>query len=71
MLRLPSLLRTGVFHLTLVYMALFGASVAALSAFFYWSTIGSLERQSDSVIEAELTGLRSEERFSRNAETGV
>ena len=56
-MQLPSLFRTGVFHLTLVYMALFGASVAALSAFFYWSTIGSLERQSDSVIEAELQGL--------------
>jgi signal transduction histidine kinase len=61
-MQLPSLLRTGVFHLTLVYMALFGASVAALSAFFYWSTIGSLERQSDSVIEAELQGLAEQYR---------
>ena len=69
MLRLPSLLRTGVFHLTLVYMALFGASVAALSAFFYWSTIGSLERQSDSVIEAELTGLA--EQYRRRGVPGL
>jgi signal transduction histidine kinase len=68
-MRLPSLLRTGVFHLTLVYMALFGASVAALSAFFYWSTIGSLERQSDSVIEAELQGLA--EQFRRRGVPGL
>ena len=69
MMQLPSLLRTGVFHLTLVYMALFGASVAALSAFFYWSTIGSLERQSDSVIEAELTGLA--EQYQRRGVPGL
>jgi signal transduction histidine kinase len=61
-MQLPTIFRTGVFHLTLVYMALFGASVAALSAFFYWSTIGSLERQSDSVIEAELRGLAEQYR---------
>lgn len=68
-MKLPSLLRTGVFHLTLVYMALFGASVAALSAFFYWSTIGSLERQSDSVIEAELQGLA--EQYQRRGVPGL
>lgn len=68
-MKLPSLLRTGVFHLTLVYMALFGASVAAISAFFYWSTIGSLERQSDSVIEAELQGLA--EQYQRRGVQGL
>ena len=68
-MQLPTLLRTGVFHLTLVYMALFGASVAALSAFFYWSTIGSLERQSDSVIEAELQGLA--EQYQRRGVQGL
>ncbi|HMB71999.1 MAG TPA: two-component sensor histidine kinase, partial [Gammaproteobacteria bacterium] len=68
-MRLPSLFRTGVFHLTLVYMALFGASVATLSAFFYWSTIGSLERQSDSVIEAEMQGLA--EQYRRRGVPGL
>jgi len=68
-MRTPSLFRTGVFHLTLVYMALFGASVATLSAFFYWSTIGSLERQSDSVIVAELQGLA--EQFRRRGVPGL
>lgn len=68
-MQLPSLFRTGVFHLTLVYMALFGASVAAISAFFYWSTIGSLERQSDSVIEAELQGLA--EQYQRRGVPGL
>ncbi|MGD2166849.1 MAG: HAMP domain-containing sensor histidine kinase [Gammaproteobacteria bacterium] len=68
-MQLPSLFRTGVFHLTLVYMALFGASVATLSAFFYWSTIGSIERQSDSVIEAELQGLA--EQYQRRGVPGL
>lgn len=68
-MQLPALFRTGVFHLTLVYMALFGASVAAISAFFYWSTIGSLERQSDSVIEAELQGLA--EQYQRRGVQGL
>ncbi len=68
-MRLPSILRTGVFQLTMVYMALFGASVAALFIFTYWSTIGSIERQSDSVIEAEIRGLA--EQYERRGLPGL
>ena len=56
-MRLPALFRTTVFQLTLVYMALFGASVLALFTFIYWSTLGYLERQTDEIIEAEIRGL--------------
>ena len=45
---------------TIVYAALFAVSVAALFAFIYWSTIGYLERQTDAVIQAEVTGLREQ-----------
>lgn len=56
-MRLPALFRTTIFQLTLVYMALFGASVLALFTFLYWSTLGYLERQTEEIIEAEIRGL--------------
>ena len=56
-MRLPKLIRTSVFQLTLVYMALFAVSAIALFAFIYWSTLGYLERQTNAVIEAEIDGL--------------
>jgi signal transduction histidine kinase len=56
-MRLPKLLRTSVFQLTLVYMALFGLSVLALFGFVYWSTLGYLERQTNATIQVEIDGL--------------
>lgn len=56
-MRWPTVFRTSVFQLTLMYMGLFGLSVVALFAFMYWTTIGYLERQTDAVIEAEIDGL--------------
>jgi signal transduction histidine kinase len=38
-------------------MALFGASVAVLLTFIYWSTAGYMALQTDDTIEAEVTGL--------------
>lgn len=64
-MRLPALVRTSVFQLTLIYIGLFGASVVALFIFIYWSTVGFLERQTDEVIEAEITGL-AEQYATRN-----
>lgn len=61
-MRLPRLLRTSVFQLTLVYMALFAVSVTALFVFIYWSTIGYLERQTNALIQAELDGLEEQYR---------
>ena len=56
-MRLPTLLRTSVLQLTLVYMALFGVSVVALFGFIYWSTLGYLERQTNETIQVEIDGL--------------
>jgi len=63
------LFRTSVFQLTLLYMALFVTSVSALSAFVYWSTLGYLERQTNAVIEAELSGLY--EQYERRGLAGL
>jgi signal transduction histidine kinase len=65
----PPLFRTSVFHLTLMYMALFGASVITLGVFLYWSTVGYLERQTDEVIEAEIASL--EEHIRRGSLGGM
>ena len=54
---IPKVLRTSVFQLALMYIALFSVSVGALFLFVYWSTIGYLDRQTDAVIEAEINGL--------------
>ena len=53
-MRLRTLLRTSVLQLTLVYVALFGASVLALFGFIYWSTLGYLERQTNETIPAPM-----------------
>ena len=68
-MQLKRLFRTSVFQLTLVYMTLFGASVAALFVFIYWSTIGYLERQTNATIEVELAGLY--EQFERRGLVGL
>jgi signal transduction histidine kinase len=68
-MRLPALLRTSVFQLTLIYIALFGVSVVALFLFMYWSTVGLLERQTNDVIDAEITGLR--EQYERRQLVGL
>ena len=68
-MRLPTLFRTSVFQVTLIYMALFAVSVVALFAFIYWSTIGYLERQTNELIETEINGLY--EQFSRRRLTGL
>src|SRR3970282_489313 len=58
MMRLPALLRTSVFQLTLIYMALFGVSVAALFALMYWSTVGFLERHTVGGMDGVSRGVR-------------
>jgi signal transduction histidine kinase len=68
-MRLPALFRTSVFQLTLIYITLFGVSVAALFLFMYWSTVGFLERQTNEVIEADITGL--DEQFQRRGIQGL
>ena len=54
------LLRTNAFRLAALYLALFAASVLALLAFIYFSTADFIERQTETTIDAEITGLREE-----------
>ena len=68
-MRLRRLFRTSVFQLTLGYVALFAVSVGALSAFIYSSTLGYLERQTNAIIEAEITGLA--EQYERSGLAGL
>jgi len=68
-MRNPRLFRTGVFRLTLAYMALFALSVGALAAFTYWATLGYIEQQTNAVIEVEIKGLY--EQYERNGLRGL
>ena len=56
-MRTTHLLQSSTFRLAVLYMALFGASVAVLLTFIYWSTAGYMALQTDDTIEAEVTGL--------------
>jgi len=62
--RISRLLRSSTFRLAVLYMALFGASVAVLLTFIYWSTAGYMALQTDDTIEAEVTGLAERYRLS-------
>ena len=53
----PNLFRTTAFRLTILYLALFTASVAAILGFMYWSTVEVIDRQTTATIEAEIKGL--------------
>ena len=63
-MRTTRLLRSSTFRLAVLYMALFGASVAVLLTFIYWSTAGYMALQTDDTIEAEVTGLAERDRLS-------
>jgi len=58
-----NILRTTTFQLTVLYALMLAISTLAIAAFLYWSTIGFLQRQTDSTIEVEITGLRQQYRL--------
>ncbi len=58
------LLKSSTFHLALVYMLLFSASVLLLLGFIYWSTAGYMARQTDATIEAEISALAERYRLT-------
>lgn len=58
----PSLFQTQAFRIVLIYVLLFALSVTALLFFTYWNTRRTLDRQTDQIIEAEITGLSEEYR---------
>jgi len=62
-------LGSSTFRLALVYMALFGTSVLILLGFIYWSTAGTMTRQVDETIEAEIKGLA--EHYQNDGLTGL
>jgi signal transduction histidine kinase len=68
-MRLPAIFRTSVLQLTILYVVLFGVSVATLGWFIYRSTVGYLQDQTDEVIDAEINGLR--EQFSQRGVLGL
>jgi len=55
-----NLFRTSTFQLTVLYAVMLAISTFAVSIFLYWATIGFLQRQTDSTIEVEITGLREQ-----------
>jgi signal transduction histidine kinase len=58
-----NLFRTSTFQLTVLYALMLAFSTLIVGAFLYWSTIGFLQRQTDSTIEVEITGLREQYRL--------
>lgn len=56
-------------RLVLTYMVLLGASVLLLTLFVYWATTAYMSRQTDAVIEAEISGLA--ERYELTGVTGL
>jgi len=68
-MQLPAIFRTGVFQVTILYVVLFGVSVATLGWFIYRSTVGYLQEQTDEVIIAETNGL--DEQFSQRGLRGL
>lgn len=63
------LLRTSTFQLTVIYATLFAASVLMLFGVLYWFTLGSLNRQINATIEAEISGLA--EQYQRQGLSGL
>ena len=55
---------TSTFRLALLYTVLFGVSVLALLALFYWSADRALERQTSEAIEAEIQALNERYRIA-------
>lgn len=63
------LLKSAAFRLALIYMLLFGGSVALLLGFLWWATAGVLSRQLDETIQADIKGLA--EQYERRGTGGV
>ncbi len=58
-MRLPSLVRTTPFRLTLVFLALFAASAAAFLAYIYVATAGEVTRRADDEVSREIDSLQA------------
>lgn len=67
--RRTNILRSSIFRLALLYMALSIGSVVLLLGFIYWATAGYADRQIDATIEAEIGGLA--EQYRRRGLVGL
>ncbi len=65
----PRLFRSSIFRLTLVYLCLSSASVLGVVGTIYWVATGSLTRQIDATIDAEITALA--EQFDQRGLPGL
>ena len=63
------LVRSSIFRAALVYIGLFGAAVLVPTGVIYWAAVGSLTRQIDATVEAEITGLA--EQFNQRGVLGL
>lgn len=57
------ILRTSTFRLAALYLLLFALSTAAILSYFYYSTVGLLERQTEEIIRAEVAGIADQYRI--------
>ncbi len=58
-MRLPAVLRTTPFRLTLLFLALFAAAAAAFLAYIYVATAGEVTRRADDEVGREMASLRT------------
>lgn len=63
------LLRTSTFQLVIIYASLFAISALVLFGVLYWFTIGSLNRQINATVDAEISGLA--EQYERQGLAGL
>ena len=66
---LTSFLRSSTFRITLLYVALFTASVLVLFSFIYWSSVRYMADQSDAAIRSEIHTLS--ERYENRGLPGL
>jgi len=55
-------LRSSTFRYAMIYMLVFGVSVAGVLGFVYWQTVRVIASQTDDTIQAEITGLAEQYR---------
>ena len=58
-MRLPSVLRTTPFRLTLIFLALFAAAAAAFLAYVYIATAGEVTQRADTDVSREIASLQT------------
>ena len=61
-MHLIRVLRSSTFRYAIIYMLVFGVSVAGVLGFVYWQTVRVIASQTDDTIQAEITGLAEQYR---------